>query len=376
VNGEVKFKVLNADMLVLLDIIRKHSQIEIDTLEDSKLLEKTDIDDELISLGHSCCYVQMELTDNLDDLFKAVSSISATLTSNIKETYLIYKENKGQFYFSYRLLKILENTESIGGLEDLKTKTEDIKKNEVNNNLITLLRGSASMFKIDDNMVMLSGKLHRETWDLLTDLGYPYTTFRTFGSFEKDDKFSGFVCMFENQIERLKVLTNSNIPGVSEDLSPILQLKKKTMRHLKFIYLEHIKHSDLQKEHNRWIEANFELVPFHYLLDFTSDRPDEDKDSEFPYVQKGRPLDLNNGLIRDSFISNKGIGFLVVTEDGELNRDIYNKIGAFVKYVVTDLGIKDFQLVTDFYEDERKLDILRVNSAIELAEVNFLKVIK
>jgi hypothetical protein len=146
------------------------------------------------------------------------------------------------------------------------------------------------------------------------------------------------------------------------------------MRPITFIYVEKIKHDQLEEEQEKWLEADFEYVPFHYMFDFTAVDPFADNLEENEYVIKGRPLSMNNGLIRDAFISIKGIGFLTVLADDEIPNEIYKLMGNFIKQVIIDLGIENYQLVSNFYEKDKKLDTIKLHSAIEEAVDKFLKI--
>jgi len=148
------------------------------------------------------------------------------------------------------------------------------------------------------------------------------------------------------------------------------------MRHVNFVYIEKVTLSDYQKEIKKWKDANFEYVPFHYLLDLSKlDEVSIDM-SLNELVTRGRPLSMNNGLIRDAFISPKGVGILVLFDAPDLSNKMYEKLGELVKFIVMDLGLNSYQLVTSFYEENKKIDVLKLNGYIKNAKDYFLKLQK
>jgi len=141
------------------------------------------------------------------------------------------------------------------------------------------------------------------------------------------------------------------------------------MRPINFIYSEVITQKDLINENSKWKEAGFEYVPFHYMVNFN------EPNAESVSITKGRPLNMNNGLIRDSFLSTKGLGFLVVVNEyGELPISVYENLAKLIKQVVVDIGLNEYQLATNYNIDSRKLDIIKLHSEILNAEADFLKI--
>ena len=146
------------------------------------------------------------------------------------------------------------------------------------------------------------------------------------------------------------------------------------MRHISFIYIEKTMFNQIEDEKEMWREVGFEYVPFHYVIDFASVNEIDDKPELKEIVTKGRPLNMNNGLIRDSFISTKGIGILVVLKNDYVNDLMYDKIGQLIKELVIDLGIDDYQLVSNFENENKKIDIIKLNNSIKHSEPEcFLK---
>jgi len=148
------------------------------------------------------------------------------------------------------------------------------------------------------------------------------------------------------------------------------------MRHINFFYVEKIPQKQLSTERKRWVEANFEFAPFHYMLSFDGFDEVVESPSLNDLLITGRPLNMNNGLFRDAFISKKGIGILVVLPDHieEMTDFMFDKVGELIKNVSMDLGIEEHQLVTNFYENDKKVDTIKINYAIKEAKDKFLKI--
>ena len=220
-NKQIAVKILNADMLVLLDVLRKKKQEEIDTKSDEELVKDTGIDNSLVALSHSCVFVEIENKEMLENLFITISSISATLPYGIKEIYLLQKENKTKLIFSYRVWKILSEMDN--ELNKLEIKFEDIKQNIIKNGMVSSLKNELSIYETGEDMYVLIGKAYRETWDILNDLGYVYSTFRVYGCAEKKDRFSGMMCLFPSELDKIKEFLNLDSTYVREDLKKLFK---------------------------------------------------------------------------------------------------------------------------------------------------------
>jgi len=220
-------KILNPDALVLIDVIRKLPQQDIDSLKEEDILKKVEFSEDLIPLSHSGCFVKLDLVPELDDFFKSICAIASSLVSPVKEVHVIYDQDKKPIlFFSYRILEILHKTENLKNIENLSNKFDDIVKNVEEKHLVHMLKEPLKIFQIDEEIFLIIGKAHRETWDLLNDLSYVYTTYRLYGSYEKGDKFSGFVCIFRHNLDKIQKLATSMILGVSDELSQLFEGNK------------------------------------------------------------------------------------------------------------------------------------------------------
>jgi len=146
------------------------------------------------------------------------------------------------------------------------------------------------------------------------------------------------------------------------------------MRYINFFYLEKINYSDFKSEKQKWEEAGFEYVPYHFLINLTDFDSLKENINIDEVVSRGRPFNMNNGLIRDSFISQKGIGILIITNGETITTEMYNVIGSLIKNTYVDLGIENHQLVTNFYEKDKKVDTIKVTNAVKEAKDAFIKI--
>jgi len=222
-NKQQALEILNIDFLLLLDVIRKNSQDEIDKKTIDELFEKTKLDDTLIPLSHSCCFAKVDLDESTAKMFEAISAIQASLISPQKEAFIKRNEKESKLYFSYRILKVLQKTKTIEG-EFKEPSFEEMKNNLIENKIMDLLKSDKlTIIQTDDNLFTIIGKAYRETWDIFADLSYPYTTFRIYGSFKEKNKFSGFVCLFGSDLEKLKMIYQAQLPGIAKDLQPLFK---------------------------------------------------------------------------------------------------------------------------------------------------------
>ena len=220
----IEVRVINPDMLILLDALRKNTQIELDSKDSKQILEESkSIDPTLISLSHSAVFIKVKYTPELSDLFSSVNAIANTVLNNTKEVFMLQKEGEAEMVFSYRIWRILSELEP--DLERLTIKHEDIKESVKDSGVLDLLKGKLQLIQTEEDMNVIIGKAHRETWDMLHDLGYAYTSFRALGCSEKGDKFSGFICLFSPQIEKAKKFMATDITVLKEDLDSIFEAK-------------------------------------------------------------------------------------------------------------------------------------------------------
>ena len=137
------------------------------------------------------------------------------------------------------------------------------------------------------------------------------------------------------------------------------------MRAISYFYVEKINQEELTEEIKKWRDANFTYVPYHWMVSFNSINPNENLQT------RGRPYALNCGLIRDSVISKSAVGVLIVTD--EFEESMYQPVANLIKDIQVDLGISNFQLVTSYLNDDRKIDIIKLQAAIANATESFVK---
>jgi len=139
------------------------------------------------------------------------------------------------------------------------------------------------------------------------------------------------------------------------------------MRPISFIYIEKISQDEFNNEVKKWNEIGFIYYPFHKM--FSVERVDNRIS-----VSRGRPFNENCGLIRDSFVSTRGIGYIIVLPSSvSLTHEIMDKIAIEIKTDIEDLGISSYQLVTSLDDDSKKIDIMLAYNSIKQAKSKFNK---
>ena len=133
------------------------------------------------------------------------------------------------------------------------------------------------------------------------------------------------------------------------------------------IYVEAISESSYQDEVALWREAGFEFYPYHFLVSFRGLHME-------PVFEKGRPLNSNCGLIRDSFLSTRSIGYLILVPDGyKFDNEMAERIAGHMKNVIVDLGIDEFQVASNYKDKSRSVDMSMVYYAIQDAHDGFAR---
>lgn len=133
------------------------------------------------------------------------------------------------------------------------------------------------------------------------------------------------------------------------------------------IYAEAIKESDYDKEVAVWKDAGFEFYPYHFLVSFRGLHME-------PIIEKGRPLNENCGLIRDSFVSARSIGYLILLPEGhDFDSELADRVAGHMKSIVVDLGLEQFQVATNYKDKKRSVDMTMMYHAIKSASDGFAR---
>ena len=216
---QLAISVINAVSIVWVDLIRKFPQEKIEQLTEDDIKNAT-VDDVTIGLSAQSCFVKIKYQEELDEFLKMLCAMQSTNLSPYKEL-AVYAPSK-DIYFSFRLLEEIKKTKAVAKLDDIKIDIDDLKQEAIKLNTKQLLTNDLQVVNIDENLSLIIGKAYRETWDILQGINNVYTTFRLFGSYEKKDKFSGFMCLFNPELNGLKQIFQAGIPPFVEDFKHII----------------------------------------------------------------------------------------------------------------------------------------------------------
>jgi len=220
----IKISLLNLESLVLIDLMRRFSQQDIEKISEEDV-RKSIIDDSVKTLSAQSCFVKMNFDDNMEEFFKTLCAIQSATPFGFKEIYSLPDSDKS-ILFSYRILETIKQLKIIKPLEEITIDTSQIIESTIKTNLYKLLNEEFKVIKIDENLNLLIGKGYRETWDILNGIKQVFTTFRVFGSYEKGDKFSGFVCLFNSELDEINNIMKTNIAPFVEDFKHFLVKEK------------------------------------------------------------------------------------------------------------------------------------------------------
>jgi len=221
----IKISLLNLESMVLIDLMRRFSQQDIENITEDDVRKST-IDDAVKTLSAQSCFVKMGFDDGMDEFFKTLCAIQSSTPYGFKEIYSLPDSEKS-ILFSYRILEAIKRLKIIKPLDDITIDTSEIIESTIRTNLYKLLNEEFKIIKIDENLNLLIGKGYRETWDILNGIKQVFTTFRVFGSYEKGEKFSGFVCLFNSELEEINNIMKTNIAPFVEDFKHFLSKENK-----------------------------------------------------------------------------------------------------------------------------------------------------
>lgn len=147
------------------------------------------------------------------------------------------------------------------------------------------------------------------------------------------------------------------------------------MRDLKKFYIIKKDEQEFQELMKDAVDNDFYYPPFHYNIKI------QEKDYNLS-ISRGRPLYLNNGLVRISNISDISIGIVLLynknLKDFEsFGNKYYENLALFLKELAFDFDI-EFQdqgsFVTSIEKDE-KVDIAKIFKYVLYAEQNKFKIL-
>jgi len=110
------------------------------------------------------------------------------------------------------------------------------------------------------------------------------------------------------------------------------------------------------------------VYPYPHFYIFKGDENEEEYS-----MLKLRPLAERCANIRDSRLNNNGVGIVVMTEDSRPNEKLVTFIANIIKFVVDDIGISDYNVVTDEINSDKYMDVFYIPSKIETLPSSFTR---
>jgi len=77
-------------------------------------------------------------------------------------------------------------------------------------------------------------------------------------------------------------------------------------------------------------------------------------------TKKTRPLSERCANIRDSRLNNSGVGIVVNTDNATLDEEAEKVIGGIIAFIIEELGIYSYTIVTDELKHEKFVDVTRI----------------
>lgn len=129
-----------------------------------------------------------------------------------------------------------------------------------------------------------------------------------------------------------------------------------------------------KNEYPAMVADSFEKGMVYPAPHFYVFRMDDNDESEDYKVLKPRPLSQRCGTVRDSRLNNNGIGVMIFNPSGKkLNPKLEQTIASIIRNTAEDLGIIDYQIVTDEVDGESFVDTIYINALVGSTPSMFTK---
>ena len=119
------------------------------------------------------------------------------------------------------------------------------------------------------------------------------------------------------------------------------------------------------------VENSFSIgmkYPYPHVYIFKGS-PDED---EYSFL-KLRPTGERCGNIRDSRLNNTGYGIVIMTDSDQLDEKAKTMIANIIKFVVDDLCIENYSIVSDEINPDRFVDVFGIAAKVSQIPSGFNK---
>jgi len=97
-----------------------------------------------------------------------------------------------------------------------------------------------------------------------------------------------------------------------------------------------------------------------------------DPDSKY-FPMRLRPLSERCATVRDSRINNNGVGVVIHSEDGIIRESAIIVAATEIKNIIEDLGIKNYNIVTDEINEDRKVDTMQIEGKVPIIPSKFTR---
>ena len=108
--------------------------------------------------------------------------------------------------------------------------------------------------------------------------------------------------------------------------------------------------------------------PYPHVYVFKGD----DAEEEYSFL-KLRPAGERCGNIRDSRLNNTGYGIVIMSNTSTLNDKAITTIANIIRFIVDDLCIDDYSIVTDEVNEDKYVDIFDIQAKIQTIPSGFIK---
>jgi len=138
------------------------------------------------------------------------------------------------------------------------------------------------------------------------------------------------------------------------------------MRGISYVYIIKMTQDELNDYVVKAKEAGLIYHPAHFVYSMKNTEGEV-----FEY--KFRPLNENNGLSRDSIISRRSVGVVIVTPYVmEIPHKTYESVARKIKNILLDIGLTKPELVTDFKDTNKQINVSTMYNEIKQSDNDFV----
>lgn len=128
------------------------------------------------------------------------------------------------------------------------------------------------------------------------------------------------------------------------------------------------------EEYPAVVKSSFEkgmIYPSPHIYIFKMDPLDSEEDIK---IVKMRPMSERCGTVRDSQLNRAGVGIVIHNPTkSEFSEKLKQKVAIAIKSIVDDLGIIQYQIVTDEVSEDAFVDVLDLPALVDITPSIFTK---